>query len=198
MALTRKSLKAMGLTDEQIESVIDMHTETVDGLKAQINEQKEAAAKLEEVTKERDDLKKEAAKKGDADKKYNDLKTEFDNFKKDVEAKETKAAKEKAYRALLKDAKISEKRLDAILKVTSLDDIELDAEGKIKDADKLTESVKKEWADFIVKEGEKGADTKTPPENNGGAGGTGGTSRAAQLAAKYHANLYGSNEKEKK
>ena len=33
MALTRKSLKAMGLADEQVDSIIEMHTETVDGLK---------------------------------------------------------------------------------------------------------------------------------------------------------------------
>ena len=33
MALSRKSLKAMGLTDEQVDSIIEMHTETVDGLK---------------------------------------------------------------------------------------------------------------------------------------------------------------------
>lgn len=198
MALTRKALKAMGITDEQIESVIEMHTETIDGLKAQINELKESATEFEKVKQERDDLKKEISKAGDADKKYNDLKAEYDKYKADIEAKATKDAKEKAYRELLRKANISEKRLDAIMKVTALDEIELDAEGKIKDADKLTESAKKEWADFIVKEGEKGADTKTPPENNGGAGGTGGMSRAAQLAAKYHANLYGSNEKEKK
>ena len=36
MSLTRKSLKAMGLTDEQIESVIEMHTDTVSGLKEKL------------------------------------------------------------------------------------------------------------------------------------------------------------------
>ena len=31
MAMTRKALKAMGLTDEQIDSIIEMHTETRQG-----------------------------------------------------------------------------------------------------------------------------------------------------------------------
>lgn len=35
MALTRKSLKAMGLTDEQVDGVIEAHTETVEALKNQ-------------------------------------------------------------------------------------------------------------------------------------------------------------------
>lgn len=35
MALTRKSLKAMGLTDEQADSIIEMHTETMSALKEQ-------------------------------------------------------------------------------------------------------------------------------------------------------------------
>ena len=38
MALTRKALKAMGLTDEQIDSVIELHTETADALRTQITE----------------------------------------------------------------------------------------------------------------------------------------------------------------
>ena len=33
MALTRKLLKGMGLTDEQVDTIIEAHTDTVDGLK---------------------------------------------------------------------------------------------------------------------------------------------------------------------
>ena len=50
---------------------------------------------------------------------------------------------------------------------SELDKIELDEDGKIKDVDKLKESIKKEWADFIVAEGQKGANTATPPANEG-------------------------------
>ena len=46
MALTRKGLKAMGLTDEQVDSVIELHTETINGLTTQRDEYKVAADKL--------------------------------------------------------------------------------------------------------------------------------------------------------
>ena len=78
MALTRKSLKAMGLTDEQVDSIIEMHSETVDGLKEQVKTYKADAEKLPSVQKEVDGLKaagdggwEEKAK--DFEKKYNDL-----------------------------------------------------------------------------------------------------------------------------
>ena len=34
MALTRKLLEGMGLTDEQVDTIIEAHTDTVDGLKS--------------------------------------------------------------------------------------------------------------------------------------------------------------------
>ena len=49
-----------------------------------------------------------------------------------------------------------------------LDSIELDENGAIKDVDGLKKSAKDEWSDFIVSEGQKGAQTPTPPSNIGG------------------------------
>jgi hypothetical protein len=60
---------------------------------------------------------------------------------------------------------VSEKRIDTILKVSNLDELELDKDGKFKESDKLTESIKEEWADFIVQEQTQGANTPTPPNN---------------------------------
>jgi hypothetical protein len=75
----------------------------------------------------------------------------------------------------------------------TVDGLELDKEGKIKDADKLTENAKTEWADFIVTEGKKGADEPNPADSNGGD--VNKPSRAAQLAAQYRNEHYG-NPKE--
>lgn len=169
MALTRKSLKAMGLTDEQVDSIIEMHTETVDGLK----QYKADAEKLAGVQKELDELK---AKGDDGWKdKHDKLKKEFDDYKSEQTAKETHAAKEKAYRELLKTLNVSEKRIDSIIKVTDFDKIELDGD-KVKDEATHSESIKKEWADFIVSTQQKGADTHNPPANN--TKGNSGKSRA--------------------
>ena len=56
-----------------------------------------------------------------------------------------------------------------MLKVSDIDNVSLDDNGNIKDADKLIESVKSEWSDFIPTTSEKGADTATPPSNTGGS-----------------------------
>ncbi len=170
MALTRNMLKAMGIEDEKAEQIIEAHSETVSALKEERDEFKKKASDYESVQKELDELKTAAEKNGkDPYKvKYEALKEEFDGYKSDVAAKETKSAKERAYRALLKTAGVSEKRIDAVLKVSDIDGIELDKDGKAKNADDLTKKIKDEWSDFIVTETEKGADIPTPPANNGG------------------------------
>ena len=59
----------------------------------------------------------------------------------------------------------------------------------------MKETIKTEWGDCIVTEGTKGAETATPPANGGREGGK-GPSRAAEIAAKYHSDLYGSMKEE--
>ena len=41
----------MGLTDEQVDSIVEMHTETVDGLKEKLKTAEEKAEKLDGVQK---------------------------------------------------------------------------------------------------------------------------------------------------
>ena len=55
MSITRKFLKAMGITDEQVESIIDAHTETVDGLKSDATKYKADAEQLAIVQKQLDE-----------------------------------------------------------------------------------------------------------------------------------------------
>lgn len=174
MALTRKALVAMGIEAEKIDQIIEMHTESTDALKKERDDAREDAKKyeadskkLEGVQKELDDLK---ANKGEPDKfktLYDDLKKEYDKYKNDVQAKETKAAKSKAYREMLKEIGVSEKRLDSVIKVADLDSFELDDTGAIKDVDKLKTTAKSEWADFIESKSVQGAKTATPPKNTG-------------------------------
>ena len=165
MALKRTFLKGLGLNDEQIEAVIEAHAETVDGFKADVNKYKGDAEKLPGVQKELDELK--AAGDGGYKERYEKEHKAFEDYRKEVTTEKTKTAKEKAYRELLKDAGVSEKRIDTVMKVFVHSDVELDESGKIKDADKVTEHVKKEWADFIVQTQTTGAQTPTPPVNGG-------------------------------
>ena len=198
MALSRKMLKAMGIEEEKIEQIIDEHAETVNALKQQRDQYKVDAEKLPGVQKELDDLKEAAEKDGENPykAKYEELQQQFDDYKADVTAKETKAKKTAAYRKLLKDAKVSEKRLDSILKLSPVDEIELDDKGEIKDAETVKKKIEEEWSDFIVTEETHGAGVQNPPAggNPAGANGGGTKSRAAQIQQAYQASLYGSKE----
>ena len=168
MALTRKLLKGMGLTDEQVDTIIEAHTDTVDGLKADVSKYKTDAEKLSDVQKELDDLK---AKGDDGWKeKHDKLKGEFDTYKKDVEEKETHSKKEAAYRAILRDANLSEKGIEKAIKYAEWDKIELEADGKLKGASDHIKAVKEEWAEYVTTTTTTGAKTSTPPANNGKSG----------------------------
>ena len=172
MALSRKMLKAMGIEDEKIDQIIEAHSDTVDALKEERDKYKVEAEKVPGIQKELDTLK-EAAEKNEGKNpykvKYDALKEEFETFKADTEKAASKAAKENAYKALLKESGILEKHIDKVLKVSDLDSIELDKDGKIKDVEALKKSIKEEWDDFIPQnKGTQGANTSTPPANVGG------------------------------
>ena len=167
MALTRKLLKGMGLTDEQVDTIIEAHTDTVDGLKADVSKYKTDAEKLSDVQKELDGLK---AKGDDGWKeKHDKLKAEFDNYKNDVEAKETHNKKVEAYKAILKDANLSEKGIEKAIKYAEWDKIELGEDGKLKGANDHIKAAREEWAEYVTTTTTTGAKTSTPPANNGGA-----------------------------
>ena len=193
MSLTRKMLKAMGIEEEKIDQIIEAHSETVDSLKADRDSYKEDAEKLKDVQKELDDLK---AKGDDGWKEKHDrLKDEFDKYKTDVQAKETKAAKEAAYRAILKDANLSEKGIEKAVKYAEWDKIELGEDGKLKGANEHIKAVQEEWAEYVTTTTTTGAKTSTPPANNGtGTGKTkeeimsikDGTVRRAEMAKNPH------------
>lgn len=167
MALTRKLLKGMGLTEEQVDTIIEAHTETTDGLKRDIEKYKGDAEQLPAVQRELDELK--AAGDGGYKQKYEDEKKAFEDFKSAQTAKETRQKRETAYAEFLKSVGVSEKRIPSIIKVTDLDSVfEGDA---IKDAEAHAEAVKTEWADFIETSNTDGANTQNPPANNPNGGG---------------------------
>lgn len=169
MAVTRNFLKGMGLTEEQVGAIIDEHVETVNSLKADRDKFKAEAEKLPEVQKKLSELE---AKQGEPDEwkaKFEKEHKDFEAFKTAQTAKEARSAKEAAYTALLKEEKISEKAYKLILNATKFDELELDADGKtLKDASKLKEAIKADYADFVTKESASGANTKTPPGSSGG------------------------------
>ena len=175
MALTRKMLQAMDISDDKIDQIIDAHKSTISGLTDERDKLIEERDKLKtentRLANVEKDLVKAQAKLDDAAdsaQKLTDLQKQFDEYKADVDAKAKAASKTAAYKALLREAGVNEKRIEAVLKVSDISKIELDADGKIKDSKTVIDGIKSEWADFIVTEGKKGADTATPPANDGG------------------------------
>ena len=184
MALTRRMLSAMGLEADKIEQIIEAHTETVTGLKQQIadlgdqlttakNTGTADSDKLKDVQKKYNDLlaQVEADNKAREGKDYDALKKEYEDYKAEVQEKAVRSAKEKAFRELLSDMKVSDKGTGMILKYMGVSNIELDEDGKLKDATALRKAVKEDWGDYIPKIETKGAETQNPhTDGKGGAG----------------------------
>jgi hypothetical protein len=153
----------MGIEDKAIESIIEAHSETVNGLKADRDKYKEQAQKVPDLQKQLEDA--QAASNGDEwEQKYNDEHQAFEDFKAQVATEKADAEKAQAYRGMLMAAGIDPKRLDSIMRVTDLSSVEMGEDGKLKDAGKLEESAKDEWSDFVVKQVTKGTNPETPPK----------------------------------
>ena len=166
MALTRKLLKGMGLTDEQVDTIIEAHTDTVDGLKADIGRYKADAEKLPGVQKQLDDLK--AAGDDGYKEKYEKEHSAFETYKADVTEKEAKAAKEKAVRAYFEGKNITGANLELAMRGCGEEMAAIEMDGdKIKDTKSLDALVAGTYKGLVSTSRTKGTDTSNPPGNTG-------------------------------
>ena len=150
MALTRKLLKGMGLTDEQVDTIIEAHTDTVDGLKADVSKYKSDAEKLPDVQKQLDDLK--AADDGGYKEKYEKEHSDFEAYKSGITAKESKAAKEKAVRAYFESKNITGANLDLAMRGCGEEMTALEMDGeKIKDTKSLDALIEGTYKGLVSK-----------------------------------------------
>lgn len=190
MALTRKFLAALGIEESKIESIIDAHTETVDGLKAERDRYKADADKLPKVQKELEEAKAAAKDSGEYDK----LKKEFEDYKAEVAGKELRAKKAEILKEIAKDAGLSEAGIAKVLKYQDFEKIELDDKGAAKDKAQLLKDLKAEWPEYVQTSGKKGVDTPTPPSGVGGKEPE-KYSDIRSMTAKWHAAKYGETPK---
>ena len=164
MALTRKLLKGMGLTDEQVDTIIEAHSDTVDGLKADMNRYKADAEKLPGVQKELNDLK--AAGDDGYKEKYEKEHKAFEDYKTDITAKETKAAKEKAVKAYFESKNITGANLDLAMRGCGAEMAALEMDGdKIKDTKSLDTLIDGTYKGLISTTKTQGANPANPPAN---------------------------------
>ena len=162
MAFTRATIRNLAK-----ESGVEIPKEFEDALVTEHLNARNAYAE-EQVKAE---LEKQPATKAENVKdsdEYTSLKADFDKYKAEVTEKETKAAKEAAYRAILKDANLSEKGIEKAIKYAEWDKIELDEDGKLKGANDHIKAAREEWSEYVTTTTTTGAKTSTPPANNGG------------------------------
>ena len=148
--------------------ICDLHTSSMDGLPETI---KELKGKLKVAEQERDAAKAKVPVDGEetiSKAEYDKLKGEFDQYKNDVQEKETHNKKVEAYKAILKDANLSEKGIEKAIKYADWDKIELDTDGKLKGANDHIKAAREEWAEYVTTTTTTGAKTSNPPANNGG------------------------------
>ena len=161
MAFTRQTIRNLAK-----ESGVELPKELEDALVSEHLAARDAYAE-EQVKAELAKQPTEKAGNVKDSEEYKTLKQSFDDYKAEVAAKETKAAKEAAYRAILKDANLSEKGIEKAIKYAEWDKIELEADGKLKGASDHIKAVKEEWAEYVTTTTTTGAKTSNPPANNG-------------------------------
>lgn len=195
MALTRKFLKALGVSEEAIEEIITAHTDVTDDLKTQLKTAQDVQKQLDTITAERDNLQKKLNDPEQANR-VAELEKQIAEYQK----RETTAQKRTALTALLEKIGIDKRGFARVLAATDLDGVEMDGEN-IKDADKLAESLKTEWSDLLTEPGATGKPPQTPPQNPGNGGMTKEQIMAIKdrderrVAIAQHLDLFQSNTK---
>lgn len=178
MAFTREFIRntakesGVEIPKELEDALIDEHLSARDAF---------AKGKVEAALEEN---KPDPAKNVKDTQEYKDLQKSFDDYKQEQARKEARAAKETAFRDLLKSAGVSEKRIDSVVKVSDIDGLEID-DGKLKGADALMESVKTEWADFIDSQTNNGVKVDLSGKVGGGKQEIEPRSLTEALHAKY-------------
>lgn len=148
-------------TDDIENRLIAAHLAVVDPLKDDLQRYKADAEKLPGVQKELDDLKAASAD-NEWETKYNDEHTAFEKYKADVAATAETEKVKVEYRKLLQELGVSEKRFDAILRLVDFSEMKLGDKG-LENVDKIKESIKSDWADYIPETRENGASIENPP-----------------------------------
>lgn len=160
-------LKAMGIEDEKVEQIIEEHVESIDGPKAERDRYKSGADEAEGLRKQLEEAKAAGEGAGEYEEKYKAKCKELDDYKAEVAGEKAATEKRGLYRQLLESAGVDPKRIDTVLKVSDLEGVTV-KDGAIEDADKLTEGIKADWADFIATTTVKGADVAHAPKGEGG------------------------------
>ena len=162
MAIKRKDIRAILENDElsiedRVKGIMDLaHVET-DQLRD------EADALRQELTKANADLEEANGKITDKQTALDTVTSDFEAYKTQSAVKQENDSKANAYKTILKEAGISDKRIAQVMKVTDLSEFTLNKDGSIRDTDKVKANVLEEWAEFIPVTETINSEVATPP-----------------------------------
>lgn len=187
MGFTRKELRDKGFADEQIDTLIDLHTGVTDGLKDRIEELEKNSTSAEDLNKKIKKLEEDLQAANEYKEKYEKADRDLKDFKAQIDGEKKKAAQDKTFSEWVKKLGFSRKGTDMIMEFYK-DRPDFDDKGNIVDTDKKIENaLKSKFEDYIETESIKGANTPNPPANSGGKT----ISRAREIANQYHASQWG-------
>jgi len=161
----------------------DALQDEISKLKLERDKYKADADKLPNIQKELDALKGGEDYKA----KYDTEHKAFEDYKKQIARNEELTKIKTAYRKLLADEHINEKRLDAVIKLTDFSEMKLDKDGNLEKQDELKKAIDDEWGEYKVQTQERKPNVPNPPKNSTGTG----MSRAKELAQKFAQERYG-------
>lgn len=194
MEFKRADLAGLGIESDKIQILIDWHMETVKGLQAEIDKYKGNADKLPEVQKQLDEAnaKLKAADSDGYKAKYEAEKAAHEKLKTDTANEKTRNAKETALREALKAAGYSDAGIKKIARYGGfIDSVNLDESGKLKDGDKLLESVAAEWSEYKGTFKTESANPANPPISAPEKKVSAEAAEAEKIFAELHAQQYG-------
>ena len=155
--MNREELKALELTDEQVNAVMKMYgssiTELQNGLSTAQADSEKAKAELKKYLK------------GGELHVDNEEFTRLKNFETETLSKETNAKKTAALTKLFKGANASDSATKLLISSSKLDELELDEKGEIKGATDILKKAQAEYADLFSANGNAGV-----PHANEGEG----------------------------
>lgn len=165
MSFTRSFLKATGLSDEQIQAVMEEHSAVTEALKQQRDGYKADAEKLPEIQKKLEELKSNEDYRVKYEKEHNS----FEKYKADVKAEADLGKTKDAYRKMLAEEKISNRWVEPIIRMEDFSGMTLDENGNLSNADQLRKAIREKYPEYIVTERTEHEKIATPPEVKGGA-----------------------------
>ena len=157
--MKREELKALELTDEQVNAIMKMYGKSIPELQ---NGLSTAQADSETAKAE---LKK--YQKGGELYIDGEEHTRLKNFEKDTLTKETNAKKTAAITKVFKGANASDSATKLLISSSKLDEIELDDQGEIKGGAEILKKAKDDYADLFAVNGNSGVPQS--PDGEGGA-----------------------------